>query len=58
MNDDKTVESYRIQGGSVLHLVLALREVNNLVQQLFLYFLKVFFFVFFLPVNNKVQKND
>merc|ERR1711957_626941 len=25
MNDDKTVESYRIQGGSVLHLVLALR---------------------------------
>lgn len=25
MNDDKTTESYRIQGGSVLHLVLALR---------------------------------
>lgn len=25
MNDDKTVSEYKIQGGSVLHLVLALR---------------------------------
>lgn len=25
MNDDKTAEEYHIQGGSVLHLVLALR---------------------------------
>lgn len=25
MNDDKTAQDYKIQGGSVLHLVLALR---------------------------------
>ncbi|VDL62650.1 unnamed protein product [Hymenolepis diminuta] len=25
MNDEKTVQEYKIQGGSVLHLVLALR---------------------------------
>merc|ERR1711970_853408 len=29
MVDEKSVESYRIQGGSVLHLVLALRGGKN-----------------------------
>uniref|UniRef100_A0A672L9Q4 Ubiquitin-like protein NEDD8 n=1 Tax=Sinocyclocheilus grahami TaxID=75366 RepID=A0A672L9Q4_SINGR len=28
MNDEKTAADYKIQGGSVLHLVLALRGVN------------------------------
>ncbi|XP_016098467.1 NEDD8 isoform X3 [Sinocyclocheilus grahami] len=30
MNDEKTAADYKIQGGSVLHLVLALRGGQNL----------------------------
>merc|ERR1712038_192807 len=29
MNDEKTAQDYKVQGGSVLHLVLALRGGNN-----------------------------
>jgi hypothetical protein len=29
MNDDKTAKEYNIEGGSVLHLVLALRGGSN-----------------------------
>jgi ubiquitin-like protein Nedd8 len=28
MNDEKTAQDYKVQGGSVLHLVLALRGGN------------------------------
>ncbi|KAL5467544.1 hypothetical protein EMCRGX_G031792 [Ephydatia muelleri] len=30
MNDDKTAADYKIQGGSVLHLVLALRGASHM----------------------------
>ena len=32
MNDEKTAADYKVQGGSVLHLVLALRSVFSCIQ--------------------------
>ena len=34
MNDEKTASDYKVQGGSVLHLVLALRFVLSVVKRL------------------------